>query len=133
MKLEIAAEYQESFEVQIVHPLNGVPIEKDGKPFTVELWSPKSDNLRAFTDKQAERLAIRNAKMKRAVVPQGEIRALVNERLAAAHKAWANVPVEGDDPECSKANVIGLLEENDWYRDQIADALGDVKNFLKAT
>lgn len=133
MKLDVGVEYQESFEIEIRNPLSDDVIRVDGEPFTVELRSPTSDGMRINADEAADRLAIRNAKKKRLVTPQGELRPVINKRLAFAHKAWRNVPVEGDQPECNQKNALEMIEENDWYRDQVAEALGEEKNSMKET
>lgn len=138
MKLDIGVDYKDRFEVEVINPNTGLPVETEKGVFKVMLHSPKGKFLRTRFEQMADNLAIRNAKLGRKITPYAETVGLTNQRLAEAHISWENVPVEGDDPPCTKETVKALLEEtddkgvlvNDWYRDFIAEQLGEVKNSL---
>lgn len=127
----------DTFEVEVIDALGDV-FMFNGKPWKMVLRSPGSERVQEVVKKNAADEAAWRSRQpaSRRVDPLPEKMALRHSHrlIGAAHSAWINPPIEGDDKvDFDGEEFFAFLEEEPWYFAQWQRAWLDVKNSKRPT
>lgn len=96
------------------------------KAVTITVAGTYSKTYRRATDAQRERMM----KQRRVSLSGDQLAKQQLELVAACVLAWDGFVSNGQPYECTKANVISLLDSAPWIREQVEEAMNDHQSFF---
>lgn len=114
--------------MQITHPVTNVPMcEKDGTKVGINLLGLDSDKFRQIKHKATNRTLNKKRNQVRTAeqIEEDSVR-----NIAALATGWQGIDNKGKPREFSIDEVVALLTEEPWIREQCEEFVSDRANFL---
>jgi hypothetical protein len=122
--INLTAAASRGADCQLEHPVTGEALFHEGKPVTVRVVGNDSREFKAALSRISAKLGSK----KKSTLEQAEARSV--ELIAACVKGWYGL-YEGKEPiECNPDNVVRVLTEQSWIREQLDTFIADRANFF---
>lgn len=114
-----------SSDLTLCHPATGEDLYDGDSPVTITLLGKDSKEYRAAVAKRANS-HLRNRKVQ--TVEQAQQDGI--DLLASVTVDWSGITENGEDLECTPAEVKRVYREYAWIREQVDEFVDDRSNFL---
>lgn len=126
-----SVELNETSQIIIMHPVDGVPLEDDnGKEMYVEVYGQDSDQYQQVLRNQKNRLIAKAQRSKQINVTAEMQETNALELLCKSIKDWS-LQLDGQPFEFSEENAKSLFKRFPWIKEQVEAGIYDRRNFTK--
>lgn len=129
LNLNLGQYAEETQDMQVVHPVTGVPqVDDDGQPVIIKLIGMDSKLAQDTVKRRAERYMSTKSQKNITVEAATEMSA---DLLAKMTKGWSGLTEGGEAIVFSEAKAKEIYIANSWLREQVNEFVDNRANFFK--